>query len=198
MHRYKGWIWFLFAIFIIASGVSMMVHVAEVGVEPWTAAHVGLASRALTIGLWTSLIQALFIFITYTIEKRPPKVGTFLSMLLTGPLIDLFLHLYPFPLFETFGSKLLFFLLGLIVANTGAGLLIALNLGPGAKTQFYVAVSEATNIGIGTAKLLMEALGLFIAVLFSGPIFIGTVLFALFSGYVVQGTVGLWKKIIGR
>lgn len=179
---------------IIAFGVSMTVHVSHVGLEPWSAALVGLSKISLTYGTWNMIIHIIFISFTYLLEKRPPRLGTFLNMIIISPLIDLFIFLDLFPEIHSILLQYLFFAGGVIVSSFGMSLLITSNIGAGSKTQFYVVLHEKTNWKLSRCKNLVELTGLTLALVVGGPLFVGTILFIFISSSSIEYFVGKMKK----
>lgn len=190
----KKYIILIIGFIIIAFGVSMMINVNYVGLEPWAAVNVGLSEISLTYGAWNAIIQAIFITITWIIEKRPPRLGTFLNMVIVSVFVDFFVSLNLFPKIESLFLSYLFFTLGIFVASVGASLAIVTNKGVGAKTQFYVTLYQKTNFKIGNLKYMMEAIGLSLAILVGGPIFLGTIIFVFTSGHFIGKLVPFFER----
>jgi len=179
---------------LIAFGSSVMIHVSYVGLEPWSAFHLGLAGFSLSVGLWTMLIQGIFIFLAFILERKPPGIGTFLNTISIGPMIDFFLSLNLIsPIAQPLISYLIF-IFGVVISSFGIGLAIISDLGAGAKTHFYVVIHKQYNISLSKAKGMMELSGLLFAILVGGPIFWGTVIFAFISGPLVQSSVSIYEK----
>lgn len=178
-------------------GVAMTVHVSFVGVEPWSAVNIGLSEKTLTYGTWNMIIQMFFILLTFVIEKRLPRFGTFLNMAVVSIVIDFFIYIDKFPEINGTLMSYIFFIMGVIISNIGISIVIVTNLGSGAKTQFYVVIHEKTKIKLEYLKYGMEILGLTLAFLVGGPIFIGTILFVFISGFVIGKTVPFLKKVTG-
>lgn len=174
---------------ILAIGVSLTIHVSGVGLEPWSAAYVGLTTLHFTVGFWIVTSHIFFITLTYLLERRPPRLGTFINMLTVGPIIDLINALNIYPTITNSLYTHLFFLLGVIISNFGVGVVIVSTVGAGSKTQFYLTIHNKTGIRLSYCKYMIEFTGLTIALLTGGPIFIGTIISIILSGYVVEVSV---------
>jgi uncharacterized membrane protein YczE len=72
---------------------------------------------------------------------------------------------------------------------------ISTDLGGGAKTQFYVTASSYFSLNIMFSKNIMECIGLSLAIIVGGPIFIGSFIFILVSGYVVNFFIPIFLKL---
>lgn len=187
MIKNKQILWLFIGFGFIAYGVSMVVHVSDVGVEPWAALNIALEKKMWTYGAWNALIQSVFIILTVIIEKRLPRVGTYINMIFVSLFIDIFVYLNSFFYVEIINSflKYGFYISGVIVATFGTAMAIVSGLGTGAKTQFYVAIHQKFGFKLSNCKYAMEILGLLLAVVFGGPIFVGTLLFILVSGFFI-------------
>lgn len=187
----------LFAGFIlIALGLSLQINIAYIGLEPWGAFHLALSNISLSVGTWTILIQFLFIFLTYLLDRKMPKIGTFLNMVFIGLLVDMFLLMGVSLSFGHFWLDIFVFILGMWISSVGAACAILSDLGPGSKTQFYVTCHNKFGIRLSTAKFSMEFLGLSLALVFGGPIMIGTLLFVLLSPLFISHSHRLLQKRI--
>lgn len=201
MHRGGGlmarYVPFVVGLLIISFGVSMMVHVNEVGLEPWGSAFVGLSKNVgLTYGFWMIASHVIFIGLAYLVEKRPPRVGTFINMMVVGPSVDALTYFSLFPNINSIIGVYSFYIAGIMIASLGISFVIVSKVGAGSKTQFYMVVHNKTGLRILYCKYLMEGLGLFLAITFGGPLFIGTIIFIITSGYFIDVFVGMLERIL--
>lgn len=186
---------FLFLGFtVISFGAYLGISVQYIGLEPWSAAVFGISKFSLTYGIWNILIQSVFLVLTYLMEKRLPRLGTIINSFYVSFLIDLFVYLDFAPKFENHFINFAIFLFSVFICAIGASMVISTDLGGGAKTQFYVAASTYFSINIMFSKNIMETLGLTIALIIGGPIFIGTFVFILVSGYVVKIFIPIFQR----
>ncbi|OZM56124.1 hypothetical protein CIB95_13525 [Lottiidibacillus patelloidae] len=188
----------IFACACIAFGITMTIQVSELGLEPWGAAHIGLANYVYTVGTWTAIYQLLLLSINFFLDKKLPRFGTLLCILCLGPFIDFFIYLNITPLTDSYFLKWLQFFLGIIIACFGAALSITTNLGSSPKTQCYVTIAAAFQIPLFMAKMLLELTGLLTALIVGGPIFIGTLFFVFLTGPIVQWQYTQLQRVKGK
>jgi uncharacterized protein len=145
-----------------------------------------------------SFFQVIFVLGIISIERRMPKIGSFIAIFSIGPMIDFFLFLNFIPNFS--GSLLAWFqfIVGMVVACFGSSIAIITELGSGAKTQCIVTISKRFSFSIRLTKIGVELLGLIIVFLADGPIFIGTILFAIVTGPLVQWFIKVIKIFLDR
>lgn len=190
----KKYLFLVLGFLITSYGVSLAVHVSYVGIEPWVAVNVGLSDLNLTYGIWNALIQSIFLIFTVLLERRVPRLGTFLNMALLSSFTDFFIFLDYLPKIPEGTYSYLFFVLAIFVSSIGMSFIISTGLGAGAKTQFYVTLHHKYGIKLSTAKMSLELLGVTLALMVGGPIFIGTILVAILSGYFIGYFTPIFEK----
>lgn len=197
MHKVLTWRWlfFLVGMMIMSLGITMTIKGQAIGTGPWDVLHIGLYKQmGLTIGSWTILTGLSIIMVTSIILKSWPKIGTWINMLLIGSFVDFFNWLLP----ETnvFIWQLFYFLIGLCVLGFGAGMYIAPNVGAGPRDSLMILFVEKFNMSVKRARTLVEIVVVLAGWALGGPIGIGTVILALFSGHVVQFSLMLCRKLL--
>ena len=176
------WIWYVLGMMIFSLGLATMIKYPELGLEPWSAAHVALSHYAFSIGTWTAIIQTAFLCSIFFVSKRKIKPGTWCSLLLEGSLIDFYLHYITFP---EINHKIAYFI-GILMVSFGAAMLLRSHVGAGAKTQFYWVFSKYKQVSIWKMKALCEVIAIGIALLGHSHIGIGTFIYACLSGIFIQ------------
>lgn len=180
---------------IIALGVTVTIKVHYVGLEPWSSVNVGLSKFHYSYGVWNVFFQLIFLILTIFLEKRIPRIGTFVNMFYVSSMVDFFTYLDFVPEIPHGIWSYIVFVLGVFITSVGGSITIVTDLGPGAKTQFYVAVHKYFGVKLSYSKYAMELLGLTIALIFKGPIFLGTLLFIFLSGFFIGRLVPYFENI---
>lgn len=194
----KDYLLLILGYVITAFGVSLTVHVSHVGLEPWVAFIKGLSEKGLSYGIWNAIIQVIFITITWVIEKRKPRIGTFINIIVMSTMIDFFILFNPFSSVPHGLYSYMFYILAIFIASFGMSIAIVSNVGVGAKTQFYVTVHILTSIRIDYVKYALEITGLVLALMIGGPIYVGTFIFLYFSGFFIGKMVPYLQKKMNR
>ncbi|TFD92858.1 YitT family protein [Jeotgalibacillus sp. R-1-5s-1] len=195
------WSFFLIGLVILALGATLSIKAQVLGIAPWDVLHVGLFYQlGLTIGTWAIIVGALIIAGTAMVLKQWPKIGAILNMLLVGVFIDIFNWLLPNP--ETMTGAIFLLLLGVVVMGYGVGIYVSANLGAGPRDTVMMIVHEKTGWKISTVRRGIELIVLAGGWFLGGPVGIGTVVIALFTGTIVnvslpQSTI-LLNKLIER
>lgn len=189
-----NWIWYGTGMMVFAYGLATMMQFPEWGLEPWSAIHIGLSNLVLTVGMWTAIIQAVFLMGIVLITKKKPEKGTWLSFVFEGIFIDLCLWGKPFPdwFYEV---SFLGYVIGILIASLGAAMLLHSHVGAGAKTQFYWLMSKKSKVDIWKIKATVEVVVVGIALGLGAPIGWGTVLVVLISGFLIQSLFNQLERV---
>lgn len=167
---------------LFGAGIALKLR-SDLGLSPWDAFHQGLAHHLpLSVGTVTILVGGLVLLAWIPLRQRV-GVGTVLNAIIVGAIIDLTLYLVG----ETESVLLRWaYLLGSIgLIGVGSGLYIGARLGPGPRDGVMMGLA-ARGISIRLARFLIEGTVLVAGWLLGGTVGIGTVVFAIVIGPVVQ------------
>lgn len=199
MHKVVKWRWtfYLIGIMVMSLGITMTIKGQALGTSPWDVLHIGLfKTLGLTIGTWSILTGLVIISITSFILKSLPKIGTWINMVAIGSFIDLFYWLLPDT--GVFAFQFSYFLVGLFVLGFGAGMYISPNLGAGPRDSMMILLVDKLGLSIKQSRAIIEVIVALAGWILGGPVGIGTIILALFTGYVVQFSLGYCRKLLMR
>ncbi|NGQ94782.1 YitT family protein [Brevibacillus sp. SYP-B805] len=189
---------FLLGLAVIAYGVVMTIE-ADFGVSPWDVLHIGLQKTfGLTIGIWSQLIGVLIILLSYLLGKIKPGIGTILNMVAFGLFIDLFMWMGAVPHVSGLPARILLFLGGLVIMAVGIGMYISPRLGAGPRDSFMLALHERMGWSIQAVRMAIEITVLGMGALLGGPVSIGTLVIAVFTGPLIQRTIPFWERVMAK
>ncbi|TXJ04934.1 MAG: hypothetical protein E6Q27_06845 [Aeromicrobium sp.] len=163
--------------------MAMMVR-AGLGVMPWDVLHQGLADHLpWTFGQIVIAVGAI-VLILWIPLKQWPGLGTILNVLLIGPVADLGLRVIDEPA-TLWGSMLL--MIGGVVLNGLAGALyIGVHLGTGPRDGLGIALHRLTGRSVRQMRSFVEILVVIVGWLLGGVVGVGTLLYALGVGPLLQ------------
>ena len=165
-------------------GLALFVR-ANLGMGPWDAFHQGLGLQTgLSIGT-ASIITGLFILLLWIPLKERPGLGTIGNVLTIGPAMDLGLWLLPGEV-ESYWLRGLMVVAGMACVGIGSALYLPAGLGAGPRDGLMIGLNRKTGWSIRLSRSLVEASALGIGILMGGKFGIGTIVFALGIGPVVQ------------
>jgi len=166
------------------------------GVAPWDVFHLGLETYIpLTLGQTMQATGLVLIIISYFMGVKP-NLGTLLNMIFIGVFFDLIVFMgFTFSP-EILAVRILFFLVGSFIYGFGSGMYISANWGPGPRDSLMVALNQKTGIRIGYVRGSIEITVLGVGFLLGGPIGIGTVVFSIFIGFLVEFGLYCMKRFL--
>ena len=172
----------LLGLVMFGAGIALKLR-SGLGLSPWDAFHQGVAIHLpLSIGVVTILVSGLVLLAWIPLRQRP-GVGTLLNAVSVGLTIDITLRLV-----GDAGSTVLrwAYLLGSVgLMGLGSGLYIGARLGPGPRDGVMTGLA-ARGLSIRMARTLIEGTVLLAGWLMGGAVGIGTVVFAVLIGPLVQ------------
>lgn len=170
---------------LLLYGVSMaMLLRSGLGLDPWDVFHQGVQSHW-GVSFGTVVIAVSFVVLLLWIPLRQwPGLGTILNAILIGLATDATLRLLSGP--ESLGGRW-GLLIGGIVANGLAGALyIGSQFGPGPRDGLMTGFARRTGRSIRLVRTSIEITVLGLGWLLGGTVGVGTVLYALLIGPIVQ------------
>lgn len=179
----------LLGLYLVGLGLAMMIHTG-LGVPPWDVLSQGLqVQTGWSFGTCAVVISAVVLLIWIPI-KQQPGVGTIINAVLIGPFADLSKPLMP----ELDGwlANLVWMILGLISVALGAGLYISANLGAGPRDGLMVGLTRVSGWPFWIIRTIGESLVLITGWLLGGTVGIGTALFAISIGTLMQFTMKMF------
>jgi uncharacterized membrane protein YczE len=183
----------MFGLVIVGFGFALMVE-ANLGLGPWEVLHQGISNRiGIPIGT-VGIFVGLLVLAAWLPLRQRLGVGTVLNVITIGIVIDLTMLLVP-----DLHSLLIRWpalLGGLLLVGIGGGLYIGAGLGPGPRDGLMTGMAARGWFSIRTARTLLEITALAAGWLLGGTVGIGTLLFAVGIGPLVQLFLG--KLTIGK
>lgn len=166
-----------------------MIHTG-LGVPPWDVLTQGLQHQTgWSFALSATLISALVLLLWIPIKQKP-GIGTLINAISIGPFADLS---KPFmPEIDGMPINILWLCLGLASVALGSGLYISANLGGGPRDGLMVGLTRVSGWPFWAIRSLGEGTVLLSGWLLGGTVGIGTALFAVGIGYMLQITMKLF------
>ena len=188
---WSGWRRFAFDFFIIQIGfflfaISINIVVqADLGTGPWTVLEKGLADR-LSISLGqASIVVAGVVALMDVLLKQSLGWGSVANMIFIGLWVDCLKTIIP-AVGDSLWARIAYLLLGTLIMGFATAIYIGVNVGAGPRDSLMLAVSRATRINLRLARGIIEITVVLLGWLLGGPLWFGTLLFAITIGPVVQ------------
>lgn len=176
---------FLGGILIVSVGINLLIA-AGLGPDPWSVFHVGLTYHLpITLGQAVQGAGIVMIFLGWAL-KVPPTLGTFANMYLFGVCIDFIKNLGIIKLPNNSFQAWIYLAAGIAMFGIGNGIYLNGKLGAGPKDSLLLGLTGSTGHSVRAIKTLIDLSAVGIGWLLGGKVGIGTLVFALSIGPVLQ------------
>ena len=170
---------------MFGGGIGLNIR-ANLGLSPWDAFHQGIALRTpLSVGLVT-IVVSMVVLLGWIPLRQRPGLGTLLNATLVGVMIDFTLFVVGET--ETLWLRVLYLVGGIGMVAIGSGLYIGSRLGPGPRDGIMTGLA-ARGMSIRLARTLIEGTVLIAGWLLGGAVGIGTVIYTVTIGPLLQITL---------
>jgi uncharacterized membrane protein YczE len=176
---------------VFGTGVAMMVQ-AGLGLGPWEALNQGIARQTgLAIGTVSILLGIPILALWWPLGERP-GIGTLLNVVLVGLSTNAALTVIPVAVEPR--AQLVLMAAGVVTVGLGSGLYLGADLGPGPRDGLMTGLHRRTGWSIRRARTTIELTVLVIGWALGGTIGLGTVVFALGIGPLVQAFLKVFDR----
>ncbi len=146
------------------------------------------------MGIWSILMSFLVLILWLPLRERY-GIGTLLNAVIIGVMIDLTALVVPDA--SNNWNAVVLMTVGILIIAVSSGMYIGANLGPGPRDGLMTAIARR-GPSIRLTRVIMEVTVLVIGVLLGGTFGIGTILYALLMGPLVQLFLPRWTIDTGR
>jgi uncharacterized membrane protein YczE len=183
----------LVGLVLFGAGIAMMVE-ADLGLGPWEALNQGIARQlGLQIGTVSILLGIPILALWWPLGERP-GIGTLCNVLLIGTATNVALSVLPTPAPEALAVRVALMLGGVLVIAIGSGIYLSTDLGPGPRDGLMTGVHHRFGWSIRRSRTAIEVTVLVVGWALGGTVGIGTVVFALGIGPLVQVALGVFDR----
>jgi len=161
-----------------------MVIRATLGNSPWDVLHQGLA-RYLPISIGTAVIvMSLVVLLLWIPLREKPGLGTVANSLLVGLVADRALALVPAP--DDLWLRVGLLVGGVVLNGLATALYIGSQFGPGPRDGLMTGLHRRTGVSVGVVRTGIEVTVVALGWLLGGVVGLGTLLYTLSIGPLVQ------------
>ncbi|TWD93265.1 hypothetical protein FB550_11679 [Neobacillus bataviensis] len=190
---------YVLGILILTLGISFTIQ-SDIGTSPFDALLVGLSINVgLTVGSWEIIIALILIGCNSLLKRQRPEVLGLLTAFITGIGIDMWLFLlHNLITPELWYSKVVCFGIGLVVIGLGTAIYLHTNFAPIPIDRLTLILQELTKTNILISRTFIYLVFLMMAIIFNGPIGIGTLLTVCLGGLILNYFMPLTNRVIDR
>ncbi|WP_244292700.1 YczE/YyaS/YitT family protein [[Micrococcus luteus] ATCC 49442] len=166
-------------------GISLAMFIrAGLGLDPWDVFHQGLAGLSgFSIGTVVVAVSFLVLLLWIPLRQKP-GFGTLANAVLVGVFADVGLALIP--AFSHLGGQIAMLGGAVVLNGIASACYIGARFGPGARDGLMTGLARRTGWSVRIARTLIEVVVLGIGWLLGGSVGVGTVVYALAIGPLVQ------------
>ncbi|WP_314325653.1 hypothetical protein [Paenarthrobacter ilicis] len=166
-------------------GISLAMFIrAGLGLDPWDVFHQGLAQKTgYSIGVVVITVSFLVLLLWIPLRQMP-GIGTIANAVLVGLFADLGLLLIP--AFSHLGGQIAMLAGAVILNGIASACYIGARFGPGARDGLMTGLVRRTGWSVRVVRTGIEVLVLAVGFFLGGSVGVGTVVYALAIGPIVQ------------
>ncbi|WP_151994888.1 membrane protein YczE [Buttiauxella massiliensis] len=181
---------------LVLYGVSTAMFVrANLGADPWNVFHLGVARIfSLNIGMVMIVVGALVLLLWIPLRQKP-GLGTISNVIVLGLAADAALALMP-PIESLVARSFLLFA-AILVNAIATGMYIGAGFGSGPRDGLMTGINARTGWSLRSVRTAIELTVLLAGWLMGGTFGVGTVLYALAIGPLIQICLP-WFRIVPR
>lgn len=178
----------LIGVAILALGAATL-RVGQVGLDPYTAANIGIGDTlGLSLGVYQLGINIVILLLVFIFGRKYIGIGTIINMVLTGFFIDFFTWLYTdiFSIQLTIILRAILLIVGVLIFTFGASFYMSAKLGNAPYDAIAPIIVDRTNFRYRIVRVIQDIAFVLLAFLFGGPVGVGTVINAFFTGPLIE------------
>ena len=170
-------------LWLYGASIAVMIE-AGLGLEPWGVLNEGVMKQTpLSFGAVVCVIGALVLLLWIPLRQKP-GIGTVANVILIGVAVDVTSPLIPDV--EGYAARGLLLGLGVLMNGLAGGLYIGAGLGPGPRDGLMTGLTRRTGWPLRRVRTGIEIVVLASGWLLGGTVGVGTVIYALLIGPLVQ------------
>ena len=176
-------------------GVSMAMMIrSELGLDPWDVFHYGVAEHLpLSFGTVVIVVGALVLLLWIPLRQWP-GLGTIANVVVIGLVSDAALALLEAP--DAMVARVALLVAGVVLNGIAGALYIGSQFGPGPRDGLMTGLVRRTGGSIRVVRTSIELTVLVVGWLLGGVVGLGTVLYAVAIGPVVQAFLPLFAVAV--
>lgn len=170
-------------LFLYGWSMAMMIR-AQLGVDPWDVLHQGL-SRYIPVSFGTvTILVGIVVLLAWIPLRQRPGMGTIANAVLVGPAADFGLAAMHTP--SHLPGRIGLLVGSVLLNGLAGGLYIGSQFGPGPRDGLMTGIVARSGWSVRLVRTSIELVVLGVGWVLGGSVGLGTVLYALTIGHLVQ------------
>jgi uncharacterized protein len=179
----------VFGLLLFAIAIVLILE-SKLGLSPWDVLNQGLAKHSpLSFGMANVAVGLVVLLIAWCLGGRP-GIGTVANAVLVGAFIqgltsiDAITRLSHDPV----GMRIALLLAGTLLVGPASAFYIGADLGAGPRDTLMLVGARRTRFRVGIVRGTLEVCALAVGIVLGGTFGVGTVLFALSVGPIIEAS----------
>lgn len=173
----------LFGLTLYGWSMAMMVE-SVLGLDPWDVFHQGMTRHIpLSFGQVVIGVGALLLLLWVPLRQWP-GLGTVLNVVIIGLAADAGIAVMSVP--DSLPARFALLIGGVVLNGLAGALYIGTHFGPGPRDGLWLGVVRVTGLSIRLIRTVVEVTVVVVGFLLGGTVGLGTVVYALAIGPIVQ------------
>ncbi|MBT2581261.1 YitT family protein [Planococcus sp. ISL-109] len=193
------YLFYVLGLVLLSLGIALTI-LSNLGTSPFDALLVGLAFNVgLTVGSWEVIVAAILIGFNALLKRQRPEILGIMTAVILGISIDFWLYFLSSSVTPIeYYSQMLFFGAGLLTMGIGTAVYLHTNFAPIPVDRLTLIIKELTKTNLFVSRTIIYLVFLMLAILFSGPIGIGTVLTVCLGGLILNACMPVTARTLDR
>ena len=184
----KNWLYYILGILLFSVGAKCFID-SNLGTDPLDAMIIGIHQHThLLLGTISLILSSIFLITWSILNKKIPPLTCFITMGGVGYLIDLWNYLGKIPI-----NSWVLLIGGLLMVSFSSALIIKSKLGIRIMDLLALTFKQKWNWNFTLSKMIFESIFIIVAYILNGPIGIGTILFFILVGTLIEPFMKLLK-----
>jgi uncharacterized protein len=174
----------------------VLILESKLGLSPWDVLNQGLSKHTpLSFGM-ANVAVAVVVLVIARLLGGPPGVGTVANALLIGTFIQGLTSIDAVTALAHDGlaTRIPLLVLGIVLIGPGSAFYIGADLGAGPRDTLMLVGSRRTGRRVGLVRAVLELCALAAGIALGGTFGVGTVLFALSIGPIVEASFAVLQR----
>ena len=185
----------VFGLLLFALAIVLILE-SKLGLSPWDVLNQGLAKHTpLSFGMANVAVGLTVLLIGWSLGG-PPGLGTFANAVLVGTFIQglTAIHALTSLAHDGLVVRIPMLLIGIWLIGPASAFYIGADLGAGPRDTLMLVGARRTGRRVGIVRAVLEVCALAVGIALGGTFGVGTVLFALLVGPVVEWSFSLLQR----
>jgi uncharacterized membrane protein YczE len=185
----------VFGLFVFALAIVLILE-SKLGLSPWDVLNQGLSRHTpLSFGFANVAVGLVVLLIGWSLGGRP-GVGTVANAVLVGVFIQGLTSIDALTRLshDVLGLRIALLLVGTLLIGPASAFYIGADLGAGPRDTLMLVGARRTRFRVGIVRATLEICALAAGIILGGTFGLGTVLFALLVGPIIEASFALLAR----